>query len=111
VPEPEDYARGPGQRPAHRCDRGWVQVTAAYIDKQYPRPDPPDTDDLEVLDLYDKQCVDIDLRRKAAANTVYPCRVCRPADFFRWLNGHTASDHDKDTCTECSGITRRAGRR
>jgi hypothetical protein len=31
----------------------------------------------------------------------YPCRVCRPAQFFRWVGGHYNRDHDRASCPEC----------
>lgn len=38
---------------------------------------------------------------KADRNTVYPCKVCRPREFFRWCEGHWSSDHDRAACPTC----------
>lgn len=41
-------------------------------------------------------------RVAALLNSVYPCRVCKPAAFFRWVGGHFASDHDVANCPDCT---------
>lgn len=48
-------------------------------------------------------------RVAALLNSVYPCRVCKPAAFFRWAGGHFAADHDAGSCPDCAtpGQTRR----
>lgn len=98
--------------PCTRCDGGWVQVQPAYAVHQYPDLSAEQLDGLppEAVELL---VGSIDLMRYAALNSVYPCRRCRPAMFFRWAGGHFKFGHDIATCPECIEVLggRRAARR
>lgn len=51
-----------------RCDGGWVAVAESYVERVGK------------------------VQPEAAANTVYPCRECRPDAFLRWAEGHYRAD-------------------
>lgn len=89
--------------PCTRCDHGWVTVREGYVHEQARLPDPdarvqvPD----EGHEAWLKQ------RASALAETVYPCRVCRPAAFMRWVKGYPAAAEEGEGTT----IVRRRRRR
>lgn len=87
--------------PTCRCDgHGWVSVQPSYAAHLFPDPAP------EVLaalpeDQANELWWQVDQRRAAALNTVYPCRVHKADLFFRWAGKHFAKDHDPGGCAEC----------
>lgn len=79
-----------------RCVSGFVEVIRTPFDETIPDPDGSKR-----------------LAHIAEQNTVYPCKVCQPQMFFRWMRGHLDSDHDRRNCSECGeipGTSRRRGR-
>lgn len=87
---------------------GWVLVQEGYVDRLAPVPDRAiDLTD----DVYDALVAANAARRAALARTVYPCKECRPAQFFRWAAGHFAGDHDRTACDECRDGRVTSGRR
>lgn len=84
----------------HECDDGWVRVKDPYArhmaltklgegaDETHPR----------YAALF-----------ATFQNSSYPCRVCRPVQFFRWAGGHYSATHDASNCVECAEA--RGGRR
>jgi hypothetical protein len=55
---------------------------------------------------------DLGRKRRAAENSVYPCRQCAPALFFRWAGGHFGLHHNAAECDECIELLgKRAARR
>lgn len=64
--------------PPHVCDGGW-----RWVGEDYARhvTDPANT--------------------AALANTVYPCRTCRPQQFARWVQRHYSPGHDPHNCEGC----------
>lgn len=89
--------------PCTRCDHGWVTVGQGYVHEQARLPDPsahvlvPDEHHEEWL----KQ------RTAALADTVYPCKVCRPGAFMRWVKGYPAAVEGDEGTT----VVRRRRRR
>lgn len=80
--------------PCTRCDGdGWVPVHANYADHLAEQTTKPGTDAHAQL-------------RDALARSVYPCKDCRPVQFFRWAEGHWSRDHDSSGCSDCSTHTR-----
>lgn len=80
----------------------WVWVTPSYPFTQVPDPT------AELLaqipaEAHAALAAQVDLARRAAAASVYPCRACNSALFYRWRGGHLASDHDRADCPECQG--------
>ena len=66
--------------PAHVCEGGWRDVT----------------------DLYAEHLAGGDPTKVAGLrNSVYPCKVCRPATFFRWVQGHYQPGHEPEACDVC----------
>lgn len=105
------------ERPrGERCDQcagtGWVQVKAAYAVHLFPDPTHAQ---LAGLTEGEAQAVNDATaeRRRFALDSVYPCRECAPAMFFRWAGGHFKMGHDPGSCTECIEVTghRRPGAR
>lgn len=88
-PQPTGFENDPladVQPGACRCDgTGWVQVRPEYAERVATRSD----------GTRDEQ------RYQSALLTVYPCKVHRPAQFFRWLEGHYGPDHDPHDCEPC----------
>lgn len=87
--------------PAGKCHgTRYVEVQPGYAEQEHPDPDP---DLLAPLDDHQRELLlwQVHLQRTAAANTVYPCRACAPAVFFRWVGKHFAADHDRGSCDEC----------
>lgn len=91
-----------------RCDGGWVQVRPAYALHLYPDPPADVVADLPA-EAHQELLRQLDLKRKAATNSWYPCRVHRPALFYRWVGGHLSTGHDVAACDEC--IQHLGGRR
>lgn len=85
---------------------GWVWVGRSYPLEQVPDPA---ADLLAQIpaETHAELARQVDLARKAAAASVYPCRACNSNLFFRWREGHLASDHDRGGCPECQGTPRR----
>lgn len=71
------------------CDHGWRQVKPAYAEHM-------------VADITDE--AERRHRYAAALNTWYPCRNCRPVQFYRWAEGHWLVDHDVSSCEACIEI-------
>lgn len=98
--------------PCTRCDGGWIEVRPAYAEHMHPDPDPEHVAHLtpDELAVVREQ---LELKRRAAANSVYPCKVCRPQMFWRWAGGHFKPGHDPLSCDECVEALggRRAARR
>ncbi len=96
--DPEFDPRPTGTRCRRCLGSGFLTVLPDYADTQYP-----ETLDLTTLSDAERAVVDFQrhMLRSAAANSVYPCRECRPEQFFRWLGGHWQPDHDKSACDEC----------
>jgi hypothetical protein len=84
------------------CDNGWHQVSAEYVDRTLPWPNPDDYADDDAYDAaidYQRE------RRAAAAQTFYPCRRCRAGLFYRWVN-HYGEEHNEHTCDQCQDVAR-----
>lgn len=92
-----------------KCDHGWCSVSETFVEKSYPMPEPDGMTEAEHTEAV-RQC---QLKRSSARDTVYPCKTCQPALFFRWVGGHLEKDHERGSCDECSdrSPTRRRGRR
>jgi len=79
---------------------GWVQVQPHYAVEMFPDPTlerlaPLDEDGQAAL--WDH----VRVMRAAAERSVYPCKACRPVQFYRWAGGHLAQGHDPTSCSEC----------
>ena len=94
--------------PNPRCDHGWVTVQSDYADKHLPTVAADDwhrmTDEARA-----EYVARMDALRESLNSSVYPCSVCRPAQFHRWLGGHFASGHDTESCDECTTPRHRRG--
>jgi hypothetical protein len=66
--------------PPHTCVGGWREVTDEYA--RHLAPDDP-------------------IKQAALRNTVYPCKQCKPKQFFRWVEGHYAAGHEPEACDGC----------
>lgn len=84
------------------CEFGWRAVSSNYPVTHYPMPDLTGLPD----DLAAAAQAEVETRRAALTDSVYPCKQCQPHLFFRWAEGHLASKHDQDDCDECSEIRR-----
>ncbi len=81
---------------------GWVWVGPRYPVEQVP--DPAESLLAQIpAEAHAMHARQVDLQRRAAALSVYPCRACNSALFYRWREGHLASDHDRGSCPECQG--------
>lgn len=90
-----------------RCENGWVSPPPSYIDHYSPLPTRPDPDASPgVVAEFEKLLVEVNARRAAHENTVYPCKTCRPAAFYRWAGGHFAVGHDASDCSQCVDVRR-----
>lgn len=85
-----------------RCHDGWVEVTDAYAERTFPLPPPL------ALDATPEEQADHALRvematakQLAAKGTVYPCRLCRPSQFYKWARGCFGPEHDAASCSDC----------
>lgn len=83
-----------------RCEFGWRHVGAEYAERLFPEPDVSNLDPTAAA----QRVAVVGAQRAGVLNSVYPCKNCRPADFFRWAEGHYASDHDRGACGECAEI-------
>lgn len=93
------------------CEAGWISVGRSYALAQFPEPTLEDLAEL-TDDEANERRLTLDRQRAAAANSVYPCRVHKPAQFAQWAAGHYAQGHDRSTCPECRALDGRAsGRR
>lgn len=91
------------------CVDGWVFVQDGYVDRLAPVPFREAEQSDEV---YAALVAANEARRSALARTVYPCKDCRPTQFFRWAAGHFAGDHDRTACPDCrDGRVAGTGRR
>lgn len=86
--------------PCTRCDQGMVQVRPAYAEHLYPDPTAEQVAGLTAEQLAGVWAR-IEERRAAARWSFYPCRTCRPTQFYRWVGGHMDSGHNPTTCAEC----------
>lgn len=91
---------GPNGCTNPRCEGGWVTVHPGYGDKYVTAPDEEllagltDAERVQVQQL-------VEGMRRSLDSSVYPCRACKPRQFFRWAGGHWSKDHDPASCTEC----------
>lgn len=90
-----------------RCEGGWIPLTDATIEKQYPEPDYPTNDPDEATRLRAEWLN----ARACARNTFYPCPECNRRAFHRWREGHWEPDHDRDECDTCDTPRSRSRRR
>lgn len=86
--------------PCTRCEHGWVQVQPAYAVHQYPDPTMEQLDGLTAGEAAVVWAT-VEANRAAALKSVYPCRRCNRAMFFRWAGGHFTFGHDPLRCDEC----------
>lgn len=97
-----------------RCDRGWVQVTAAYVERKAPWPAPLAAELMSEPGMEEAHAAltaHVANKRRALAESYYPCKECQPAAFYRWAQGHNEPNHDRHSCPECCELDgRRAGR-
>lgn len=92
---------GPCRCPAGKCHgTRYVEVQPGYAEQEYPEPD-ADTLAAMSQEQRDLALWQLHLLRTAAANTVYPCSVCAPTQFYRWVGKHFTPDHDRGACDEC----------
>lgn len=89
--------------PCTTCERGWVTVKPGYALHLYPDPTMEQLADLDE-EQQAKLWATTEEHRRAAANSVYPCRRCRPAMFYRWAGGHFRPGHDPLACDECTEL-------
>jgi hypothetical protein len=108
-----DPSCGRGKRcPCSKCHgHRWVDVLPSYAVHMHPDPT------LEQLAALGEEAqaelwADLGRKRRAAENSVYPCRQCAPALFFRWAGGHFGLHHNAAECDECIELLgKRAARR
>lgn len=81
-----------------RCEDGWVSVLPGYAERV--AADLAPSDDLSAAER-EALATFAASRRTAAANSRYPCRVCRRGQFFKWARGCYAAGHDAATCSHC----------
>jgi hypothetical protein len=87
--------------PCGRCHGdGWVEVQPGYARELFPDPT---LDKLAQLDdtARERLWAHLEVMRAAAERSVYPCKACRPVQFYRWAGGHLAPGHDPTNCSEC----------
>lgn len=95
-----------------RCERGWVRVTQAYVDRKAPYPAPLSPEIMSepgMAEAYDALVASVESRRRALAESYYPCKECRPEAFYRWAQGHNEPNHDRTSCPECRELDGRRG--
>lgn len=86
-PLDDDY-----QPPAsHECDHGWKQVKPPYAEHIALTKGEPDSEAYR-------------LAYASLIQSYYPCSICRPNQFFRWVKGHYSKDHDTGTCPDCVAL-------
>lgn len=96
-----------------RCEHGWVEVTAAYVDRKAPWPAPLAAELMSeegMQEAYAALVASVAQRRASLARSVYPCRECQPAAFYRWAQGHNDPNHDRMNCAECRELDGRRGK-
>lgn len=76
--------------PPHECVGGWREVTDVYA---------------EHLAAGDPAKV------AALRNSVYPCKQCKPTQFFRWVQGHYQPGHEPEACDACKDALAIKGKR
>lgn len=91
--------------PCTRCDHGWVTVGGGYVDDHARLPD-----HVIVRDEAERDEL-VRVRRVALAESVYPCKVCRPSAFFRWAKGCGTPGHDSAGCDLCQREAEKRGKR
>lgn len=88
-----------------------MQVSRRYVDHYVPMPaDLPLDADEDAQKAYDaavRRALD---ERERRYSSVYPCKACRVAEFFRWAGGHWDSNHSRLACEECRPANARARR-
>ena len=97
-----------------RCDHGWVRVTAAYVERKAPWPEPPAAELMSepgMQEQYDAQVAAVTSRRASLAESYYPCKECIPQAFYLWAGGHFAPNHDRAACADCSDRRKRSAHR
>lgn len=110
VPAPAKAGRG--CRAGGDCDGAeWVYVGPAYAERLFPLPPAPTLETAEHAAVWAAVCDGIERKRRAAANSAYPCRACNPRAFYRWAGRHLDADHDRGSCAECKLIAEEARRR
>lgn len=84
-----------------RCDHGWVTVLPSYADRHAPQQ--PSADVWDRMSAKERETWETNTAAAwlALSETVYPCRMCQPDAFYRWVQGHWSSDHDRDRCEIC----------
>ncbi len=112
-PDCTDPSCGRGKRcPCSKCHGGrWVPVLPSYATHMHPDPT---MEQLAVLTEAEQDTLwaELGAKRAAAENSVYPCRQCAPALFFRWAGGHFGLHHNTAECEECIELLgKRAARR
>lgn len=118
VPDPRDTVRAPanqhagaGCRNGGRCaGSGWVQVTPAYAEKLFPMPPQPSLETQDQAAEWAAIAKGVESRRKAAADSWYPCKDCNGAVFYRWAGHHLESGHARSGCPECELAAELSGR-
>lgn len=105
---PRDH--NPQPRDCGHCDgTGWVWVAEAYALHAHPVPTAEQAAargaDLAVL------TAKASASRAAVLASVYPCKHCNTALFYRWAGGHLDTGHDRGRCGECIDVTGRGTRR
>lgn len=109
VPDPRSTIRapanrdaGPGCKAGGRCGGAeWVFITEAHADGMFPNPPQPTLENADDMRLWALLCDALEHRRRAARNTVYPCKDCNPVVFYRWAGRHLDSNHLRAGCSEC----------
>lgn len=84
-PLDDNYTPGNG---THECEHGWVQVKEPYARHLALSKVPEES--AQFASLY-----------ASLLNSFYPCRVCRPVQFYRWATKHYEPTHDVSSCAEC----------
>lgn len=79
----------------HSCEGGFVYVGEKYAHAVALRR-------CDGKEDHPRFKIELDVAR----HNVYPCKVCRPAAFFRWAGGHYDSNHDASSCAECIEVIR-----
>lgn len=92
-----------------KCDNGWVTVRPSYAANLVPEPELPEAEGPEWDEIRAEMVADFERRRREAETHVYPCRICKPTLFFRWVERHYEPGHDAEGCADC--IELRKGRR
>lgn len=94
-----------------RCEFGWVQVLASYVDRHAPEPELPELAGPEYDEIRLRLVAEWKQRQASLRETWYPCKECNHRLFMRWAGGHLQPDHDRDECEQCQTPSSRRGRR